>query len=54
MCDEPTDAQVALRVNPDVAADTHPYISTGLHKHKFGVPIRSARELYAQASRGRT
>jgi diaminopimelate decarboxylase len=45
-----TVAQVALRVNPDVAADTHPYISTGLHKHKFGVPIRSARQLYAQAS----
>src|SRR5208283_14494 len=45
-----TVAQVALRVNPDVAADTHPYISTGLHKHKFGVPIGSARELYAEAS----
>src|SRR5208282_4438606 len=30
-----TVAPVALRVNPDVAADTHPYISTGLHKHKF-------------------
>jgi diaminopimelate decarboxylase len=43
-------AQVALRVNPDVAADTHPYISTGLHKHKFGVPIGRARALYAKAS----
>jgi len=43
-------AHVALRVNPDVAADTHPYISTGLHKHKFGVPISSARSLYATAS----
>jgi diaminopimelate decarboxylase len=43
-------ARLALRVNPDVAADTHPYISTGLHKHKFGVPIGSARSLYAQAS----
>ena len=43
-------ARVALRVNPDVAADTHPYISTGLHKHKFGVPIGSARALYAKAS----
>ncbi len=40
-------------MNPDVAADTHPYISTGLHKHKFGVPIGSARELYAKASRAR-
>ena len=44
-------ARVALRVNPDVAADTHPYISTGLHKHKFGVPIGKARALYAEASR---
>ncbi|MFZ0297985.1 MAG: diaminopimelate decarboxylase [Candidatus Sulfotelmatobacter sp.] len=43
-------ARVALRVNPDVAADTHPYISTGLHKHKFGVPIASARSLYAKAA----
>ena len=43
-------ARVALRVNPDVAADTHPYISTGLHKHKFGVPIASARALYAKAA----
>lgn len=46
-------ARVALRVNPDVAADTHPYISTGLRKHKFGVPIRAARELYAKASGAR-
>jgi diaminopimelate decarboxylase len=44
------DARVALRVNPDVAADTHPYISTGLHKHKFGVPIANARSLYAKAA----
>lgn len=43
-------ARVALRVNPDVAANTHPYISTGLHKHKFGVPISEARALYAKAS----
>jgi diaminopimelate decarboxylase len=43
-------AQIAFRVNPDVAAETHPYISTGLHKHKFGVPIRDARSLYAKAS----
>jgi len=46
-------APVALRVNPDVAAETHPYISTGLHKHKFGVPIASARSLYAQAAKER-
>ncbi len=43
-------APVALRVNPDVAAQTHPYISTGLHKHKFGVPIGDALALYARAS----
>ncbi len=48
-----TIARVALRVNPDVAAETHPYISTGLRKHKFGVPIRSARELYAKAGEAR-
>ncbi len=44
-------ARVALRVNPDVSAETHPYISTGLHKHKFGVPIQQARELYAVAAK---
>jgi len=43
-------APIALRVNPDVAADTHPYISTGLRKHKFGIPIQIARELYAKAA----
>jgi len=43
-------ARVALRVNPDVAADTHPYISTGLHAHKFGVPIVEARRLYAKVA----
>ena len=48
-----TTAAVALRVNPDVTADTHPYISTGLHKHKFGIPIRDAQQLYAKASGAR-
>ncbi len=43
-------ASIALRVNPDVAAETHPYISTGLHKHKFGVPIGEAKGLYAKAA----
>src|SRR5579863_1921626 len=43
-------ARIALRVNPDVSAETHPYISTGLHQHKFGIPIEQARQLYAQAS----
>jgi diaminopimelate decarboxylase len=44
-------AHMALRVNPDVFAETHPYISTGLREHKFGVPIQRAAELYAQAAR---
>jgi len=44
-------ARVALRVNPDVSAETHPYISTGLHKHKFGVPIQQAQGLYAVAAK---
>jgi diaminopimelate decarboxylase len=48
-----TTAPMALRVNPDVAAETHPYISTGLHQHKFGVPIGEARALYAKASSAR-
>jgi diaminopimelate decarboxylase len=39
-------APFAIRVNPDVAADTHPYISTGLHEHKFGVPWGDAAQLY--------
>jgi diaminopimelate decarboxylase len=43
-------ARIALRVNPDVPADTHPYISTGLHQHKFGIPIEEARSLYSRAS----
>jgi diaminopimelate decarboxylase len=43
-------AAFAVRMNPDVNAKTHPYISTGLHEHKFGVPLREARELYALGS----
>src|SRR5215472_1106145 len=43
-------AHVAFRVNPDVPAETHPYISTGLREHKFGIPIAAARELYRQAA----
>jgi diaminopimelate decarboxylase len=46
-------ARIAWRVNPDVPAETHPYISTGLRKHKFGVPIGVARELYAAAARSK-
>ncbi len=44
-------ATVAVRVNPDISARTHPYISTGLHQHKFGVPIPEARTLYALAAK---
>ena len=43
-------ARIALRVNPDVFAETHPYISTGLREHKFGIDIRRARAVYRNAS----
>lgn len=46
-------ANIAFRVNPNVAAETHPYISTGLREHKFGVPIDNARKLYQRAARQR-
>ena len=42
-----------MRVNPDVAAETHPYISTGLHQHKFGVPWRDAAALYRRGAESR-
>ena len=43
-------APVAVRVNPDVDARTHPYISTGLKENKFGVPVDQARALYRRAA----
>ncbi len=43
-------AAIAFRVNPDVDAKTHPYISTGLKTNKFGVPMAEAREHYAFAN----
>ena len=46
-------ARFALRVNPDVFADTHPYISTGLREHKFGIDINAARAIYRKAARSR-
>jgi diaminopimelate decarboxylase len=46
-------ARVALRVNPDVFAETHPYISTGLREHKFGIEIDRAREVYARATKSK-
>jgi len=48
-----TQARFALRVNPDVFADTHPYISTGLREHKFGIDIRRARAIYKGAAGNR-
>ncbi len=39
-------APISLRVNPDVDAKTHPYISTGLKENKFGVSVKEAREVY--------
>lgn len=43
-------ANVSLRVNPDVDAKTHPYISTGLKENKFGIAIESAPQVYALAA----
>ncbi len=43
-------ARFALRVNPNVAAETHPYISTGLREHKFGIDIAGARAIYRAAA----
>ncbi|WP_439240032.1 diaminopimelate decarboxylase [Lonepinella sp. BR2474] len=42
-------APISLRVNPDVDAHTHPYISTGLKENKFGVSVEQARDVYRQA-----
>jgi len=43
-------APVSIRVNPDVDAKTHPYISTGLKENKFGIDISRAYEVYQQAA----
>ena len=43
-------APVSLRVNPDVDAGTHPYISTGLKENKFGIDIDQAEAVYARAA----
>ena len=43
-------ARISVRVNPDIDAGTHPYISTGLKQNKFGVPIERAVALYHQAA----
>ncbi len=43
-------APIAIRVNPDVDAKTHPYISTGLKENKFGIDIEQAAEVYRRAA----
>jgi diaminopimelate decarboxylase len=43
-------APVSLRVNPDVDANTHPYIATGLKENKFGIDIHAAEEVYVRAA----
>jgi diaminopimelate decarboxylase len=43
-------ADVAVRVNPNISAETHPYISTGQHAHKFGVPVERAVAMLRQAA----
>jgi diaminopimelate decarboxylase len=48
-----TRARFALRVNPDVFAETHPYISTGLSEHKFGIDINAARAIYRKAAKSK-
>ncbi len=45
-----TVAPISIRVNPDVDAGTHPYISTGLKENKFGIDIQQAPEIYQQAA----
>jgi diaminopimelate decarboxylase len=45
-----TKAPIALRINPDIDASTHPYISTGMREHKFGISIDEALENYRLAS----
>lgn len=42
-------ARISIRVNPNIDAQTHPYISTGLHENKFGVDIESAKRMYIHA-----
>lgn len=43
-------APISLRINPDVDAKTHPYISTGLRENKFGISYQLARQVYQQAA----
>ncbi len=45
-----TKARIGIRVNPNISAETHPYISTGQHSHKFGVPWARAQAMFAEAA----
>ena len=45
------EAPISVRINPDVDAKTHPYISTGLHNNKFGLPVDVAMSVYRDASK---
>ena len=46
-----TTANISIRVNPDVAVESHPYISTGLKDNKFGITYKNALSLYIKASK---
>jgi diaminopimelate decarboxylase len=46
-------ARIGLRVNPDVSAETHPYHSTGMLEHKFGIPFDRALDVYRRAIKSR-
>jgi len=45
------EARISIRVNPNIDAKTHPYISTGLHENKFGVEIDMAKRMYIYANK---
>ncbi len=47
-------APISIRVNPDVDADTHPYIATGLQENKFGIEIEKAQDIYLRAAGNRS
>ena len=50
-CELNLEAPISIRVNPDIDAKTHPYISTGLKENKFGIDIELAEAVYVQASK---
>lgn len=49
-CELNLEAPISIRVNPDIDAKTHPYISTGLKENKFGIDIQTAVSVYQQAA----